>query len=194
MTFWQQLNLTLGFYSNISDEALMGRVKEGDDRTAFRALFERHYRQVYARLIKMGCPASLAEDIVQDVFLAVYRSRETYRNHASFRPWVTAMARNRLIDYWRSHNRQLIDDHAELDELDLNKQTVEEELIKKEELELLENGLSKLKQQDRELITLWIDDFSYEEIAEIVGKSVAAVKFALHQAKKKLAKQNLGQE
>ena len=64
--------------------------------------------------------------------------------------------------------------------------SIEEIYWKKEQIHSLELFLTQLKMTERELIALWLDDFSYEEISNIVGKSVSAVKFSLHQAKKNL--------
>jgi RNA polymerase sigma-70 factor (ECF subfamily) len=128
----------------------------------------------------------MAEEVVQDVFLSVFRARHTYRDESAFRPWITVMARHRLIDLHRAHATQSWGQGAEVEELVDDADSLEVSFIKNEERAILENGLTSLKELDRELLVLWMDDFSYEEISEVVGKSVAAVKFALHQAKKKL--------
>lgn len=186
MSLWQSLTHSLGLLSGVSDEDLMAKVKYEDDRGAFRALFERHHKAVFARLIRMGCDKELAEEVVQDVFLSVFRSRHTYRDESAFRPWITVMARHRLIDLHRAHATQSWGQGADIDTLIDESDSLEVAFIKKEEREVIENGLASLKTTDRELVVLWMDDFSYEEISEVVGKSVSAVKFALHQAKKKL--------
>src|SRR5690606_23084428 len=138
------------------------------------------------RLIRMGCDRELAEEVVQDVFLSVFRSRHTYRDESAFRPWITVMARHRLIDLHRAHATQSWGQGIEVDSISDETDSIEDALIKKEEREIIESGLASLKNTDRELVVLWMDDFSYEEISEVVGKSVSAVKFALHQAKKRL--------
>lgn len=186
MSFWQGLTHSLGLLSGVSDEDLMAKVKYDDNRGAFRALFERHHKAVFARLIRMGIDNQLAEEIVQDVFLSVFRSRQTYRDESAFRPWITVMARNRFIDLHRAHATKPLGQGSDIDNIIDESDSLEVALIKKEERDVIEKGLASLKSTDRELVVLWIDDFSYEEISQVVGKSVAAVKFALHQAKKKL--------
>lgn len=183
---WQSLTHSLGLLSGVSDEDLMAKVKYEDNRGAFRALFERHHKAVFARLTRMGCDQAVAEEVVQDVFLSVFRSRHTYRDESAFRPWITVIARHRLIDLHRAHASHSWGHGSEIDTLIDESDSLEVALIKKEEREIIESGLAELKNTDRELVVLWMDDFSYEEISEIVGKSVSTVKFALHQAKKKL--------
>jgi len=184
---WHQISYSLGLLSGTSDEELMSLVKGSNHQGAFRALFERHHYAVYLRLIRMGCPSMIAQEIVQDVFLSVFRARETYKEESAFRPWITVMARNRLIDLYRSRAIAYDLDLGNQDFID-ETQEIEAHFIHKEKIEMLEASLASLKLSERELITLWLDDFSYEEMSNIVGKSISAVKFALHHAKKNLIK------
>lgn len=190
MSLWQQISHSFGIFGNISDEELMAKVKYDDDRNAFRALFERHHKAVFLRLMRMGCDQAVAEEVVQDVFLSVFRSRATYRDEAAFRPWITVMARHRLIDLHRAHAVNSWSNGQDIESIIDESEGLEIAFINKEERKILENSLAKLKNNERELIVLWMDDFSYDEIAQVVGKSVSAVKFALHQIKKKLTEFN----
>lgn len=186
MQLWQKIHQIFDRLSGVSDEELMSMVKNDDNHSAFRALFERHYQSVFARLVRMGCSASVAEEVVQDVFLAVFRSRKTYRDGAIFRPWITVMARNRLIDYHRANALQSWGQGSEIDQLIDDNQEIDQQFIAKEERQQFEAALSKLQHSERELLVLWLDEFSYEEIAQVVDKSVAAIKFSLHHVKKKV--------
>ena len=95
MSIWRQISYSLGLFSGTSDEDLMSLVKAESSESAFRALFERHHKAVFNRLMRMGCSQTVAEEIVQDVFMNVFRARESYKEGSAFRPWITVMARNR---------------------------------------------------------------------------------------------------
>ena len=88
-----------------TDTALVRRARDGD-RTAFEELVRRTSRLVYARLyLDTGNP-SRAEDLVQETYLAAYRSLHRLANADGFRPWLLTIAHNALIDAARRDARQ----------------------------------------------------------------------------------------
>jgi RNA polymerase sigma-70 factor (ECF subfamily) len=84
-----------------SDEALMAAYQGGDARS-FAVLFERHERPVFRFLRRsLGDPA-VADDLVQEVWLAVVRNAANYVPRAKFTTWLYTIARSKLIDHWRA--------------------------------------------------------------------------------------------
>ena len=90
---------------NCSDRELMARSRAGDTK-AFRALFERKHRRVYLIAYQILGNPSQAEEVVQDVFLALWQHLDRYRPRFAVDTWLTRIATNRAIDVWRSQRRE----------------------------------------------------------------------------------------
>jgi len=85
------------------DEDCMLRYAAGE-LAAFQMLYERHRGGLYRYFLRQS-PRDVAEEMFQDVWARVIKARHGYRPDASFRTWLYTLARNRLIDYWRSQGR-----------------------------------------------------------------------------------------
>lgn len=84
-----------------SDEALLAGFA-GGDAAAFAQLYERHERPVYRFLRRSLGNDALAQDLMQEVWLAVVRNAASFEPRARFGTWLYGIARNRLIDHWRA--------------------------------------------------------------------------------------------
>lgn len=139
--------------------------------------------------VRTGYNRERAEDMTQNVFLKAWEKREQYDcRRSSLRNWIYAIARNHVIDYYRSPKPQIVSDGDY------------EESVGEEETPLLDNSmdnsmlagtvmkeLKTLDQDDREVITLrYINEMSIKDIAEIINKSNTATKVMIHRALKKL--------
>jgi RNA polymerase sigma-70 factor (ECF subfamily) len=87
-----------------SDEALMLAYASGD-AGAFDALYARHKGGVYRYLLRQCSGAAHADELFQDVWMNVIRVRATYQPTAKFTTWLYTLARNRLVDHWRSQGQ-----------------------------------------------------------------------------------------
>jgi len=85
------------------DEDCMLRYAAGE-LAAFQVLYERHRGGLYRYFLRQS-PRDVAEELFQDVWARVIKARRNYRPDARFRTWLYTLARNRLIDYWRSQGR-----------------------------------------------------------------------------------------
>jgi RNA polymerase sigma-70 factor (ECF subfamily) len=85
------------------DEDCMLRYAAGE-LAAFQVLYERHRGGLYRYFLRQS-PRDVAEELFQDVWARVIKARRSYRPDARFRTWLYTLARNRLIDYWRSQGR-----------------------------------------------------------------------------------------
>lgn len=86
---------------NDSDEALMRAYGHGDAR-AFERLYARHKGPTYRYFLRHTSDRAAADELQQDVWLAVVRARERYVTDARFTTWLYTLARNRLVDHWRA--------------------------------------------------------------------------------------------
>jgi len=74
------------------------------DMAAFECLYDRHEASVYRFLLRSVAVVSVAEDLLQEVWLAVVRNAQSYVPKAAFRTWLFRIARTRLIDHWRARD------------------------------------------------------------------------------------------
>lgn len=84
-----------------ADEALMIAYARGDAR-AFERLYARHKGATYRYFLRHTCDRSAADELHQEVWLNVVRTRDRYAASARFTTWLYTLARNRLIDHWRA--------------------------------------------------------------------------------------------
>jgi RNA polymerase sigma-70 factor (ECF subfamily) len=93
-------------YGGLDDEELMQRLFYRDLK-AFRALFGRYGNLVYSTSLRVVRDSQLAEDMVQEIFLRIWRKPESYVAHrGKFVTWLTSVTRNRAVDEIRSRNRR----------------------------------------------------------------------------------------
>src|SRR6266699_10181 len=169
-----------------SDEMLIRRIAEGD-QLAMRTLFGRHRVPLYRWLLRLVGDDALAEDLLSDVFLDVWRQAAAFEARSSVSTWLLAIARYKAL----SARRRRTD--AELDEATVstvpdNGDDPEVTLQKKNRAEALRQSLPRLSPEHREVIDLaYYHGKSVKEIAEIVSISEATVKTRMFYARRKLA-------
>jgi RNA polymerase sigma-70 factor, ECF subfamily len=91
------------------DGWLLGRIGQGDE-DAMSAFYREHGRVVLAQVLLVTGERALAEEIVQDTMLAVWRRADTFRGESSARSWVIAIARRRTRDRLRGRRLRVVDD------------------------------------------------------------------------------------
>ena len=169
-----------------TDEVLIRRIADGD-QLAMRTLFARHREAIYRWLLRLVGDEALAEDLLSDVFLDVWRKAASFEARSSVSTWLLAIARYKALSARRQQT------HAELnDELasKLADPADDPELVlqKKDRAELLRQSLAKLSPEHGEVIDLvYYHGKSVKEVAETIGINEATVKTRMFYARKKLA-------
>ena len=175
-----------------SDSALMERVRAGD-LEQLSGLFERHHRRLYQFFLRLARDRSVAEDLVQEVFVRVLKYRHTFRG-GEFLPWMFRLARNAAADHYgrlRPTDPLPEDDREPVSTAPLASDTVGAE----EEQARLRVALAALPAEKRELLLLArFELLPYNEIARLLDTSVGAVKVRVHRALKDLRSAYLGAE
>ncbi|MEZ0298078.1 MAG: RNA polymerase sigma factor [Candidatus Methylacidiphilales bacterium] len=178
------------------DVELMRRVARQDDH-AFRLLVERHQSAVYGTILKMLGDPIEAEDIAQQVFIRVYRAAPQYQPSAQFRTWLFTIVRNLVFNEHRRRSRAWffsIDQQPEEEsdapafELpDTLTKAADREVMDREMMESIDKAILSLPEQQRIAVVLRrYDEFSYDEIAEVMKVSVPSVKSLLFRARETL--------
>lgn len=176
-----------------ADVQLMLAVKSGD-QAAFQRLFEKHAPALIGFAMHFVESRARAEEITQDVFLQVFRTRASYEPRARFSTWLYRMATNACVSDARRAERRLrafsrdqprqFDDGESLPQVaDTEARTAEENLMSAQGLDALRMKLAALPPQQR--AALWlarVEGMSYEEVADALSCSVSAVKSLVHRA------------
>jgi RNA polymerase sigma factor (sigma-70 family) len=161
----------------MTDQQAMSAVREGDlDKAAL--LYERYKRPLYNYFLRCGTDREAAQDIVQQVFVRVLQYRHTYQPEHEFRVWIYRIARNCQNDHYRTAARTV-------NNLDLVQHLAEE--VSPNDDERVRLALRQLPTEYREVLILSrYEDLKYEQIAELLDCTVAAVKVRVHRAIKQL--------
>jgi RNA polymerase sigma-70 factor, ECF subfamily len=163
------------------DHELLKRVANGDD-DAFRTLFERHHRLVYSVIHRHLGNSSAAEDLVQEAFLRVYRHAASWEPTAKFSTWLYTVASNLCLNYKRDRARSKLrlvsgEDDNPLERLPAVEDSEVDAMDAEERSAMVRAAIAELPENQRmALILSRYEDKSYEEVAEILGTTVASVK------------------
>jgi len=159
----------------------MRAVRDGDV-SRLGVLFERYHLALFDFLSRMTGNAGVAEDLVQDVFVRVLKYRATFRDEGRFETWLYRIARNARVDYFKSRRQtESIEDSG----LDIAQpgDGPAEAVQREREMARLRRALLLLRDDKRELIVLArYRAMKHEQIAELLGVEVGAVKVRLHRA------------
>lgn len=177
----------------INDRVLIAdwvrRAKKGD-LDSHQRLYDRFARRVLNFIYRMVNSPEDAEDLTQETFVAVFRKLSTLKKDDRFEAWLFRIARNFVYQKYRARGPNLIS----VEELDEDGQPVtqiaearkgpEESLEARELEEVVEGAIGSLPEKYREVFVLSaIQHLSYEQIADIVGRSLASVKTDIHRAR-----------
>lgn len=163
---------------------LVLRCQAGDER-AFTKLFDQFATRTLRYL--RGLVGDAAEDVQQEVWLAVYRGLRTLTNPGAFRTWLFRTTRHRAVDFLRreKRERELIAD-TDVESVGAGESADDGGVSGLDEVGL-DGALAELPPVQREVLLLrYRDDMSYTEIALVVGCSIGTVRSRLHHAKRRL--------
>jgi RNA polymerase sigma-70 factor (ECF subfamily) len=158
---------------NVSDEDLVEQFKQGSI-DAFQALYRRYLPRVFKRVSYL-LPAEEAEDVTQEIFIAVHRSLAGFRGDAQFSTWLWTLTHHKVAEFYRRHRRKQDPPLVPLAEAASQSENSSMEFV--EERDLVQRALQQLPQRYREIILLrFVDELPFREIAESLGQGLDAVK------------------
>ena len=169
-----------------SDDDLVRRIASGDT-LAMRVLFSRHQMKVHRFVLRLVRDESVAEDMISEVFLDVWRQANRFEGRSSVVTWLLAMARNKAWSALRKRREasmeegvaEAIEDEADDPEVQVQKQ---------DKGAAIRRCLEMLTNEHREVIDLvYYHETSVEEVAFIIGIPENTVKTRLFHARKKLS-------
>jgi RNA polymerase sigma factor (sigma-70 family) len=176
-----------------SDEELLAAYAAGDAR-AFGALYERHERPVYRYFLRQGAAPALADDLLQETWMAVIRHAERFEPRAKFTTWLYTVARSKMVDHWRHRDTAVSFEEAandpdeaplELPGSDADRPDVQ--VLSRAQAQAFVAAVEALPAVQREAFLLQAEGgLSLEEIAAITEVGHETVKSRLRYAMTKL--------
>jgi RNA polymerase sigma-70 factor (ECF subfamily) len=171
------------------DAELMLRVKDGDG-TSFAVLLEKHRVAVIHFLYRMVQDQPVSEELAQEVFLRVYRSRETYEPTAKFTTWLfriaTHLALNWLRDEKNERAQERLDETVEdapVREVADREPSVEHRMVQRVKVEEVRRAVAALPDKQRAAVLMHkYQEMEYSQIAKVLSCSESAVKSLLFRA------------
>src|SRR5277367_5089714 len=186
----QRVNTIMGAAPALDlDAQLMLRVRDGDDES-FRVLLEKHRNPVIRFVYRMVQDQAVSEELAQEVFLRVYRSRATYEPTAKFTTWLfriaTHLALNSIRDGRKERGQEsLNEDLMEGMERQVadRQPTVEQEMLYAVKLREVRKAIEMLPEKQRTAVMMHkYEELEYTQIAKALGCSESAVKSLLFRA------------
>jgi RNA polymerase sigma-70 factor (ECF subfamily) len=164
----------------LADEDLMPLVAQKDP-TAFEVFYDRHGGAAYSLAYRIVGDATSAEDVTQEAFLSIWRSRARYDpTRGSVRAWALGIVRNRAIDALRREGGRApkldLDDEAALERREAPERT-EAEALRRETARQVRGALGSLPNEQSKVIELaYFGGFTHSEIARMLGMPIGTVK------------------
>jgi RNA polymerase sigma-70 factor (ECF subfamily) len=166
------------------EQALVIRCQARDD-AAFEELVEMFQKRISYYVERLVGDRHDADDVVQDVWVDVYRSISRLRSPGAFRVWLYRIARDKVYSMFRSRSRWM----KPVDDAEIPADGPEEPAFSADDAARIHEGLEKLQPPQREVLVLrFIEDMSYEEIAGATGCRLGTVRSRIHYAKQALRK------
>jgi RNA polymerase sigma-70 factor (ECF subfamily) len=167
------------------DVVLMLRVADGD-RSAFENLVLKYQKAILNTAFRFTGNPAVAEELAQDVFVRVYRAASGYRPEARFSTWLFTIVRNVCMNYRSREGKYDLQMDSELKQemAAVDQPDPEESLIRIERRRKVRDAVKSLPETLRlPLILHQFQHLSYEEVAEVLEVSLAAVKVRIHRAR-----------
>jgi RNA polymerase sigma-70 factor (ECF subfamily) len=175
-----------------NDAEVMLRVKAGDD-SAFGYLVQKYRRAMVSFMYRAARNPAAAEDLAQEVFLRVYRSRANYEPSAKFSTWLYRIATNLAVNYARDTRHERPENIVNIDEQDsetgLNvdipdsSMTAEQALLRQERMAAIRQRVQALPERQRMAVLMHkYQQMDYRQIAQVLKLSESATKSLLFRA------------
>jgi RNA polymerase sigma-70 factor (ECF subfamily) len=181
-----------GDFSALTDAEVMLELRAGN-MAAFDVLLAKYRKPIIHFMFRMVHNQAVAEELAQEVFLRVYRSRETYRAEARFSTWLYRIATNLGVNHARDTRHQRLASTVYLDEPDAETGTTpdvadetpsaEAEMLRRERMNAIRQHVMALPERQRTAVLMHkYEGLDYKQIGEVLKLSESATKSLLFRA------------
>jgi len=169
-----------------SDRILLQLIAD-DDKQAMRVLFARYNVRVHRFVLRLTGNETLAEDAVDDVFLAAWRQAKSFGGRSEVSTWLLAIARNKALSVLNRRTETPLDDDMAM-KIEDRADNPEEAIIRNDRSVTFRKCLMALSPEHREVIDLvYYHEKSVEDVARVVGIPMSTVKTRMFYARKRMA-------
>jgi RNA polymerase sigma-70 factor (ECF subfamily) len=172
----------------LEDKDLLDRIRNPESRNVgFNMLVQKYQRKVYWHIRKMVISHEEADDLTQDVFIKIHKHIINFREDSQLYTWIYRIATNECLNYLKRKKLRFFLPIGDL-QGELEAKLVSSSYVSGDEVQLrLQKALLTLPDKQRLVFNMkYFDDLSYDEIADITGTSVGALKASYHLAVKKI--------
>ncbi|MCL2485211.1 MAG: sigma-70 family RNA polymerase sigma factor [Endomicrobia bacterium] len=177
----------------LNDSELVSLFKTGNNE-AFEEIVMRYQAHVYTYLLSITKNAEISNDVLQDVFIRVFKKLKNYNDENKLKNWLFTLARNMTMDYYRRNNKIMLPlEVQDEDEMSLIDSLADKEpqpldiAISNSTTESIRSALDMLSSEERELIYLK-DSMTFKEISEMQNKPIGTLLSKFNRALSKLKK------
>ena len=168
-----------------TEEVLLTQWQQGEEE-AFSQIVKTYLPKVVNLAYRYLKDRQLAEDIAQEIFLKLYRHPDAWKPISRFSTWLYRVTFNACTDQWRKKKKEP-ETGLEEQEIPVH-DSPSSELITSETTQLVRQAIGSLPEDQKRIILLYQEGFSYEEIAEVLECSVKAIERRLYRVRKCLRK------
>ncbi|MEL6592708.1 MAG: sigma-70 family RNA polymerase sigma factor [Bacteroidota bacterium] len=127
------------------------------------------------------------KDLMQEIVFQIWRSRERYRGDAHLNTWLYRIALNTALAYVRKNKKRFHESLAQVESIGSDANSPIEQLVRKNRKQRLIQAIKQLKSLDQTVVLLYLEELSYEEIAEVTGLTTTNVGAKISRIKKRLS-------
>jgi len=160
--------------------------KQQHIHTKFTQIITKHQALIHKVCGVYGASTQDKEDLFQEIVLQLWRSYPTFKGQSKISTWMYRVALNTAISFYRKQSRMPQQEQLSLRIFQLPSQSVDTET--EAQLQLMYKAIAQLNKIEKAIIMLYLDDYSYQQIADIIGISETKVGVKLHRIKTKLKK------
>lgn len=171
-----------------SDTLLVAELKDTETReAAFRTLMSEYKERLYWHIRKMVYVHDDADDVLQNTFIKVYRSIDSFKGDSKIYTWMYRIATNEAITFINKKARRMEISNEEVQQLAVNNLAADPHFDGNEIQLKLQKAVAELPQKQQLVFNMkYFDDMKYEEMSQVLGTSVGALKSSYHIAVKKI--------
>lgn len=171
----------------MTDKEIIDLYKEGQQERAFREIVDSYSERLYWHVRRFLCSHEDTDDLLQDIFVKIWSALPSFRGDSQLYTWLYRIATNETLNFL---NKQKVRSALQFESLSskLEEKIDEDPWFNGDSMQrLLMKAIQKLPEKQRLVFAMrWFEDLSYEDISEILGTSVGALKASYHFATEKI--------
>lgn len=172
---------------DFSDDKVKRLIDEGRNEAAFKLVVSQYSEQLYWRIRKIVIGHEDSNDVLQNVYVKIWRGLSTFRFESKLSTWMHRIATNEALNFVNEKRRKVFGNQVEIGEMLAN--TLESDIyVNGSEMEMrLQKALLQLSERQRLIFNMrYFEDMTNETVAEELGVAVGTIKATYHQSVKKI--------